>query len=189
MLYRVPFALLRDKKAQKYLFQMHPIAISPSLRVLQHCEQRLRDLDKAPLKPTGCILAVGNAAYETTSRLPGTGVELQVLQSCFPGRVKTLEHEEATRGKFLALVEEASRSEEQHVFAFIHLGVHGQWSKTKPGDVDEDVKQYKTGSLHFAKPPPHSGRPMRPASTGEIGLPLPALVMACDAQELVSHIR
>lgn len=155
MLYRVPFALLRDKRTQKYLFQQHPIAISPSLRVLQHCERRLNELDKSPLKPDGCILAVGNAAYEK-NRLPGTQKELEYLHSSFPGRVKTLEQEEATRAKFLELVKEASRSEENHVqFAFIHLGVHGHWSETDPSN--EQDKQYKTGSLQFAKQlPVHS---------------------------------
>nr|PNR53678.1 hypothetical protein PHYPA_007353 [Physcomitrium patens] len=122
MLYRVLFALLRNKKTQKYLFQLHPIAVSPSLRVLQHCKQRVRDLDTFPLKPDRCSLAVGNATYD-----PGTGQGLEHLRMCFPGRVKALEREEATRAKFLELVKEANHSKEQHVFACIHLGVHGHW--------------------------------------------------------------
>ncbi|CAM6035382.1 unnamed protein product [Sphagnum compactum] len=72
MLYRVPFSLLRDKETQKYLFQLHPTTVAPSLRVLQHCKQRLSDLENCPLKPEGCILAVGNPAYEEDPLL-GTG--------------------------------------------------------------------------------------------------------------------
>lgn len=147
ILYRVPFALLRDRTTQKYLFQLHPIAIAPSLRVLQHCEQRLRTLERFPLKPEGCILAVGNPSYET-NLLPGTGEELEHLRSCFPNQVKTLEKEEATRGNFLELVEEACCSKEEYVFALIHLGVHGHWSKTS--------HVHKTGSLQFAKILQHS---------------------------------
>ncbi|KAG0504744.1 hypothetical protein M758_N021900 [Ceratodon purpureus] len=157
MLYRVPFALLRDRNTQKHLFQLHPIAVAPSLRVLQHCERRLRDLEKSPLKPEGCVLAVGNAAYKKNP-LPGTGEELEHLRSCFPGRVKTIEKDEATRAKFLELVKEASHSTEQHVFACVHLGVHGFWSKDEP----QEKNQYKTGSLQFAKVPQHTGGSREP---------------------------
>jgi hypothetical protein len=173
MLYKVPFALLRDKRTQKFLFQLHPIAVAPSLRGMQHCERRLRDLEKSPLKPEGCVLAVGNAAYEK-KHLPGTGEELEHLRSCFPGRVKILEKDEATRAKFLELVKEASRSEEQHAFACIHLGVHGHWREIKPWD-DEEKNQYKTGSLQFAKPrppPQHSAGGFEGPTTGEVRVPL-----------------
>jgi len=141
---------------------------------MQHCEKRLRDLDRFPLKPEGCVLAVGNAAYEMNRRLPGTEKELEHLQSCFPGRVKKLEKDEATRAKFLELVKEASRSEEQHVFACIHLGVHGHWREIKTGD-DEEENQYKTGSLQFAKrppPPQHSAGGFEGPTTGEVRVPL-----------------
>lgn len=166
MLYRVPFALLRDKKTQKYLFQLHPIAIAPSLRVLQHCERRVRDLESFPLKPEGCILAVGNAADES-NRLPGTAKELEHLRSCFPGRVKTLVEDEATRAKFLELVEEACHSKEGHVFACIHLGVHGHWNEINDGSL-----QHKTGSLRFSRPSNHStGEFKCPNMNGEVWVP------------------
>ncbi len=165
MLYRVPFSLLRDKETQKYLFQLHPTTVAPSLRVLQHCKQRLSDLENCPLKPEGCILAVGNPAYEEDP-LPGTGEEVKHLQSCFLGRVKTLEQNEATRAKFLELVKEPCQSKEGHTFAFIHLGVHGHWREKKAGVVvygDEEIEsQYKTGSLQFAKPQQHG------SNTGEV---------------------
>jgi hypothetical protein len=168
-LYRVPFSLLRDKNAQKYLFQLHPIAISPSLRVLQHCERRWRDLENFPLKPDGCILAVGNATYEPHRRLPGTGQELERLKESFPGRVKMLQEDEATRAKFLELVKQASRSKEQHVFACIHLGVHGLWSKPDPLDMDDEKNQYATGSLQFAKPSEHrTAQSYSPSIAGEV---------------------
>lgn len=156
ILYRVPFSLLRDKETQKYLFQLHPIAVAPSLRVLQHCELRLRDLEKCPLKPEECILSVGNPAYEQDPLL-GTGEEVKHLKSCFPGRVKALEKNEATRAKFLEQVKELSQSKEGHIFAFIHLGVHGHWREIRAGATkshgDEENRLYKTGSLQFAKPP------------------------------------
>jgi CHAT domain-containing protein len=183
MLYRVPFALLRDKETRKYLFQSHPIAIAPSLQVLQHCKRRLDDLDKAPLKPEGCILAVGNASYES-KLLPGTREELQHLHSSFPGRVKILEQEEATRARYLELVKEASDSQEQHVFAFIHLEVHGEWKDDKPLHMDYNInegqKRNNTGSLKFAKPPQRTGESNRP---GELVCP-PLCTFKCSLSTL-----
>lgn len=162
-LYKVPFALLRDKKTQKHLFQLHPIAVSPSLRILQRLKARERDLDISPLKEE-CILAVGNAAYEPPMEsLPGTGVELQHLQSLFgKDRVKTLEKDGATRANFLELVKEASTSEEKHVYAFMHLGVHGRWDEEKKDKGD----LYGTGCLQFAKPPHQSGDPVAAEENG-----------------------
>ena len=140
---RVPFALLRDKNTKKYLFELHTISIAPSLRVLKHCARRRDDLQSFPLKQE-CILAVGNPAYaEAKDLLPGTGTELMHLRECFQGRLKSLEAHEATRANFLELVKEASFSEDGHVFALMHLGVHGHWS---------EKKSHKTGSLEFAPP-------------------------------------
>lgn len=143
MLYKVPFALLRDKKTKKYLFECHTISIAPSLRVLEHCAMRRRDLRRFPLKQE-CILAVGNPTYaKDEDLLPGTGTELMHLRECFQGRLKKVEAHEATRANLLELVKDASLSEDRHVFAIMHLGVHGLWSENK---------LHKTGSLRFAPP-------------------------------------
>jgi CHAT domain-containing protein len=168
MLYRVPFALLRDKKTQKYLFQVHPIAIAPSLRLLQHCERRLRKLENSALKPEKCILAVGNATY-VKNPLRGTKQELKHLQSCFPGRVRKLTKDDATRANFLEqLVNETSPSQEEHAFAFVHLGVHGNWSEAKPTlklGPQKTPNSNRTGSLKFAE---LSGDPKEVLSSEDI---------------------
>jgi CHAT domain-containing protein len=122
VLYRVPFALLRDKKTQKYHFQVHPIAIAPSLRLLQHCERRLLELESSALKPEKCILAVGNATY-VKNPLRGTKQELKHLQSCFPGRVRHSCQFSGAAGE---------RDYSFHRGACLHLGVHGNWSEAKP---------------------------------------------------------
>jgi CHAT domain-containing protein len=49
LLTNVPFAALRDHSypvGKGYLVQRHTISISPSLRVLQHCSERLKALEQ-----------------------------------------------------------------------------------------------------------------------------------------------
>ncbi|KAG0608914.1 hypothetical protein M758_8G142700 [Ceratodon purpureus] len=140
ILNRVPFALLRDRESQKYLFELHPISVAPSLRVLHHCKKRLSYLENCPLKPEKSVLAIGGASYEEAQQLPGSEKEVMDLTERFKGRVYTLEKCDATSEKLLAALEESTMSNEKHAFGLIHLGVHCHWNDT-----------YKTGAIQFAK--------------------------------------
>ncbi|KAG0564867.1 hypothetical protein KC19_8G146300 [Ceratodon purpureus] len=141
ILNRVPFALLRNRESQKYLFELHPISVAPSLRVLYHCKKRLSYLENCPLKPEKSVLALGGASYEEAQLLPGAEKELMELTERFKGRVYTLEKCDATSEKLLAALEESTMSNEKHAFGLMHLGVHCHWN---------DI--YKTGAIQFAKP-------------------------------------
>jgi CHAT domain-containing protein len=83
LLTNVPFAALRDHSypvGKGYLVQRHTISISPSLRVLQHCSERLKALEQNSHNiERGAIVAVGDPAYgKEPRRLRATGEEVEM---------------------------------------------------------------------------------------------------------------
>ncbi len=129
LLTNVPFAALRDHTypaGKGYLVQRHTISISPSLRVLQHCSERLKALEQNSHNiERGAIVAVGDPAYGSEARrLRATGEEVKFIAGLLDEKyvVKLLETD-ATPAKVLDWAKYPSdNSLKQIVF---HIGAHG----------------------------------------------------------------
>ncbi|CAM6042277.1 unnamed protein product, partial [Sphagnum compactum] len=80
----IPFAALRKPNSpvgEGYLIQSHTISVTPSLRMLEHCNQRLKKLDQngeLVTKP-GTIVVVG----DPTDDLKGSGEEVNSIEELF----------------------------------------------------------------------------------------------------------
>jgi len=90
ILSNVPFAALRKPNSpvgEGYLIQRHTISVTPSLRMLQYCNQRLKDLNQVVPRDTkpGTIVAVGDPAYEEPRQKHGKAIEDEIK---FPRRLK-----------------------------------------------------------------------------------------------------
>jgi CHAT domain-containing protein len=99
----VPFAALRKPNSpigEGYLIQSHTISVTPSLRTLEHCNQRLKKLDQnvqLVTKP-GTIVAVG----DPTENLKESGEEVNFIEQMFGKKhVKKLVGLEATPSEVL----------------------------------------------------------------------------------------
>ncbi|KAH8948285.1 hypothetical protein BDL97_11G086900 [Sphagnum fallax] len=162
LLTNVPFAALRDHTypaGKGYLVQRHTISISPSLRVLQHCSERLKALEQNSHNiERGAIVAVGDPAYGSEARrLRATGEEVKFIAGLLDEKyvVKLLETD-ATPAKVLDWAKYPSdNSLKQIVF---HIGAHGTMDTS-----------FSKGALMLAKPnakpyPPDSGTPQDKAS-------------------------
>ena len=119
LLSKVPFAALRDKVTRKYLIESHTISVTPSLRVLQVCTERLQKLRSSPpfKLAHGSIVALGDPEYvcpdcKGQNSLHETGQEVEYIAELFgktpPNHVKKLLREEATRDKLLEWAEKPS---------------------------------------------------------------------------------
>jgi len=100
----VPFAALRKLDSpvgEGYLIQSHTISLTSSLKMLQHCNERLKELDRDVLDTTpGTIVAVGDLAIKDCLKV--TGEEVEFIEKLFGEKhVKKLVRSEATLSEVL----------------------------------------------------------------------------------------
>jgi CHAT domain-containing protein len=161
----VPFAALRKPNSpvgEGYLIQSHTISITPSLRMLHHCNKRLKELDQKGVldaKP-GTIVAVGNPA---NSKLPGSGEEVDFIEKLFrKDHVKKLVGSEATPSEVLKWAKYPSENGVKQVV--FHIAAHGIGQ--------DDHAKVKKGAIVLARPPSSSQQ-----NDGKLGI-YELLVMA-----------
>jgi CHAT domain-containing protein len=134
----VPFAALRDRRTGKYLIESHTISLTPSLRVLRACTERLQELQGAPLRTgdPGSIVALGNPTYTCSKcrsvgrkRLPGTEEEVNVIAKMFQTetQVVSLLGDNATARELVRWAAQPSETGLRQ--AVLHIGSHGQFDK------------------------------------------------------------
>jgi len=148
MLTNVPFAALRDCKqpaGQVYLMERHTIAVTPSLRVLKNCSERLKDLQKLSHNPSrGAIVALGDPAYGPNSETPcleWSGQEVQFIESLFgETQVVKLLGPDVTPHNLLKWAK--FPSENEFTQAVFHIGAHGK----------VDSKEFRKGGLLLGRP-------------------------------------
>ncbi len=80
VLFRVPFAAMRQPISGRYLIEMCAISVAPSVAVMQACTARRRELDSAACAPaTAMLVACGDdiaphrETEEVTARLSAVG--------------------------------------------------------------------------------------------------------------------
>jgi len=170
----VPFAALRKPNSpvgEGYLIQSHTISITPSLRMLQHCNQRLKELNQVvPLdtKP-GTIVVVGDPAYKqrkvigdvgkSSIRLEASGEEVNFIENLFgKEHVKKLVGPEATPSEVLKWAKYPSENcVKQVVF---HIAAHGI--------AQDDRRKIKKGAILLAPPAASSQQNYDTAGQGAI---------------------
>jgi CHAT domain-containing protein len=148
LLTNVPFAALRDHNqpaGQHYLIERHTISVTPSVRVLKSCGERLKDLQKLSHNPSrGAIVALGDPAYgpnSETPRLEWSGEEVQFIESLFgETQVVKLLGPDATPHNLLKWAKFPSENEVTQ--AVFHIGAHGK----------VDFKEFRKGGLLLARP-------------------------------------
>ncbi|KAG0555084.1 hypothetical protein KC19_12G143300 [Ceratodon purpureus] len=135
---KVPFAALRNKRTGEYLFQRHTISLTPSLRVLRACTERVQELQGAPLytdRP-GSIVALGNPTYDCRDceigkrkSLPGTGVEADIIAKKFgaEAHVVTLLGRKATAEELVSWAKKPCDGGFRQ--AILHIGSHGEFGE------------------------------------------------------------
>ncbi len=145
----VPFAALRKPDSlvgEGYLIQSHTISVTPSLRILQHCSERLKEVDQDVLPDTsiGTIVAVGDPAYkESQKRLKGTGEEVEFIEELFgKEHVVKLMGTKATPSEVLKWAKYPSESGVKQVV--FHIAAHGTGQ--------DDEKGVKKGGIILASP-------------------------------------
>jgi CHAT domain-containing protein len=153
----VPFAALRKPNSlvgEGYLIQSHTISVTPSLRILQQCNERLKELDQDVLLDTsiGTIIAIGDPAYKerkhnkatgTSERLKGTGEEVEFIEKLFgKEHVVKLMGTEATPSKVLEWAKHPSESGDKQVL--FHIAAHGIGQ--------DDGKKVKKGAIRLVSP-------------------------------------
>ncbi len=142
----VPFAALRKPNSpvgEGYLIQSHTISVTPSLRMLQHCNQRLKELDQDVLLDTkpGTIVAVGDPAYE--ERLKASGEEVNFIEELFgKEHVKKFVGPEATPSEVLKWAKYPSENGVKQVV--FHIAAHGIGQ--------DDRRKVKKGAIVLARP-------------------------------------
>jgi len=133
----VPFAALRKPNSpvgDGYLIQKHTISITPSLRMLHHCNMRLIELDRKGVLDAnpGTIVAVGDPVNK--SRLPGSAEEVKFIENWFGEKyVKKLVGPEATPAKVLEWAKYPSEKGVKQVI--FHIATHGVKEGGKGGLV------------------------------------------------------
>jgi len=144
----VPFAALRKPNSpskEGYLVQSHTLSVTPSLRMLQHCNERWKELKQDILdsKP-GTIVAVGDPAC--ADRLEATGEEVDFIEGRFgKEHVKKLVGAEATPSEVLKWAKYPSENRVKRVKQVIfHIAAHGSGA-----DADRNIKQ---GAIFLARP-------------------------------------
>ncbi len=149
LLSNVPFAALRKPDSlvgEGYLIQSHTISVTPSLRILQHCSERLKEVDQGVLPDTssGTIVAVGDPAYEESQkRLKGTGKEVEFIEELFgKEHVVKLMGTKATPSEVLKWAKYPSESGVKQVV--FHIAAHGTGQ--------DDKKGVKKGAIILASP-------------------------------------
>jgi CHAT domain-containing protein len=147
ILSNVPFAALRKPNSpvgEGYLIQSHTISVTPSLRMLKHCNQRLKELNQVvPLdtKP-GTIVAVGDPAYKEP-RLKLSGEEVNFIEELFgKEHVKKLVGHEATPSEVLKWAKYPSENGVKQVVFHIAAHAIGQ----------DDGRKVKKGAILLARP-------------------------------------
>ncbi|CAK9855500.1 unnamed protein product [Sphagnum jensenii] len=127
ILSNVPFAALRkpnSPEGEGYLIQSHTICVTPSLRMLERCKQRLKELDQDGLLDTkpGTIVAVGDPACK--ARLEASGEEVDFIEEVFGEEyVKKLVGSEATPSEVLKWAKYPSEDRVKQVV--MHIAAHG----------------------------------------------------------------
>jgi len=160
----VPFAALRKPNSlvgEGYIIQSHTISVTPSLRILQQCNERLKELDQDVLPDTsvGTIIAVGDPTYKEfpqnhnkatgnlkmfQTRLKGTGEEVEFIQELFgKEHVVKLTGTNATPFEVLKWAKYPSESGVKQVV--FHIAAHGIGQ--------DDKKNVKKGAIILASPP------------------------------------
>jgi CHAT domain-containing protein len=106
----IPFAALRDRESKRFLIEMHPIAVTPSLTLTN-----VRSFESDQMR----MLAAGiSESVEGYSALPAVGNEIAAVQEFYPG--KTL-----MNGGFEV---EALRNELTDVpYGIVHIASHGEF--------------------------------------------------------------
>ncbi|CAK9867312.1 unnamed protein product, partial [Sphagnum jensenii] len=143
----VPFAALRKPNSpvrKGYLVQSHTISVTSSLRMLQHCDQRLKELEKGLLdaKP-GTIVAVGDPVGDQNC-LQASVEEVNFIEDLFCEKhVKKLVGPEATPAKVLEWAKYPSENRVKQVV--FHIAAHGI-------EEDADGKVGK-GGITLSPPP------------------------------------
>ncbi|CAK9271492.1 unnamed protein product [Sphagnum jensenii] len=135
ILSNVPFAALRKPNSPEregYLIESHTICVTPSLRMLEHCNQRLKELDQDGLLDTkpGTIVAVGDPACK--DRLEASGEEVNFIEEVFgKEHVKKLVGSEATPSEVLKWAKYPSENRVKQVV--FHIAAHGigQYDRAK----------------------------------------------------------
>jgi len=123
----VPFAALRKPNSpvgEGYLIQKHTISITPSLRMLHHCNMRLIELDQKGVLDAkiGTIVAVGDPV--TKKRLPANVEEVKFIENLFGEKyVKKLVGPEATPVRVLKWAKYPSEKGVKQVI--FHIAAHG----------------------------------------------------------------
>jgi CHAT domain-containing protein len=139
----VPFAALRKPNSlggEVYPIQSHTISVTPSLRMLQHCNQRLKELDQGVVLHTkpGTIVAVGDPAYK--GRLKVSGEEVNFIEKLFG--VKKLVGPEATPSEVLRWAKYPSENRVKQVI--FHIAAHGIGQ--------DDFLNVRKGAIVLARP-------------------------------------
>ncbi|MBW2692617.1 MAG: CHAT domain-containing protein [Deltaproteobacteria bacterium] len=106
----IPFAALRDRESKRFLIEMHPIAVTPSLTLTN-----VQPFESDQIR----MLAAGiSESVEGYSALPAVGNEIAAVREFYPG--KTL-----MNGGFQV---EALRSELTDVpYGIVHIASHGEF--------------------------------------------------------------
>jgi len=141
ILSNVPFAALQKPNSpvgEGYLIQSHTISVTPSLRMIQHCDQRLKELDQDDTKP-GIIVAVG----DPTKNLEQSGKEVVDIEKLFGEKhVKKLVGSEATPREVLKWAKYPSENPVKQVI--FHIAAHG---------IGQDgSRNVKKGAIVLAQP-------------------------------------
>jgi len=144
----VPFAALRKPDSlvgEGYLIQSHTISVTPSLKILQQCSERLKEVDQDVLPDTsvGTIVAVGDPAYKKpTENLKWTGEEVEFIEELFgKEHVVKLMGPKATPFEILKWAKYPSEHGVKQVV--FHIAAHGIGQ-------DDDIKK---GAIKLASPP------------------------------------
>jgi hypothetical protein len=101
----VPFAALRKPDSlvgKGYLIQSCTINGTPSLRILQHCSERLKEVDQDVLLDisVGTIIAVGDPTYKECLQSHGKATRNVIMfQMCLKGTREEVEFIEELFGK------------------------------------------------------------------------------------------
>jgi CHAT domain-containing protein len=112
----IPFAALRDRESKRFLIEMHPIAVTPSLTLTDP-----RSIDSSQIR----VLAAGiSESVDGFAALPAVGNEIAAVQEFYPG--KTLLND--------GFLVEKLRDELTDVpYGIVHIASHGEFGG-KPSD-------------------------------------------------------
>lgn len=146
LLTTVPFAALLnpDMPENAFMVQRHTIGLTPSFRVLNWCENRVKELQLVDLIPgKGAVVAIGDPEYMPRGKwdkLSKSADEVETLAKLFPARVAKLQGDEITPRDVLEWAKYPTERKQGQ--ALFHIAAHGNL----------DSEEFKQGALIFSKP-------------------------------------